>query len=327
MAATDSSKYAENQFLTVTAGRFPLMGEILADTLPRATAAIAGNPDFLTALGRLQTAAAAWDSGETTIANAEAALPAATLAFEDKLASLTRKPDADSNSLLETWDNILRSQVAYRGPLYQTLLPGGRSSFTRLTLEARLDALRDFGIRLSGQNGKPALVALGTTVATFSDAARVLRTAQTHAKSTLETARLAQETLRVHAARALYGLIGQGMSVWNDDPARVDTLWNVHLLRSTPRRIPAPPADTTWDPATRTLSTTVLPSRATRLEAWRSSPGSLPELLLTAAPGTTAVALPATVTFIPGTLYQLWLVAINSKGRSEEGPVRSWVAE
>lgn len=47
------------------------------------------------------------------MANAEAALPAMTLAFDDRMASLTRSPDADTASVLETWDTTIRSQVAY----------------------------------------------------------------------------------------------------------------------------------------------------------------------------------------------------------------------
>ena len=40
----------------------------------------------------------------------------------------------------------------------------------------------------------------------------------------------------------------------------------------------------------------------------------MPELLLTAGPGTTAIIIPATITFTPGGLYQLWLVGINLPG-------------
>ena len=52
----------------------------------------------------------------------------------------------------------------------------------------------------------------------------------------------------------------------------------------------------------------------------------MPELLLTAGPGATSILIPATITFTPGHLYQLWLVAINSKGRSTPGPVYNWTA-
>ena len=52
----------------------------------------------------------------------------------------------------------------------------------------------------------------------------------------------------------------------------------------------------------------------------------MPELLLTAGPGATAIIIPATITFIPGNLYQLWLVALNSKGNSPAGPVQNWTA-
>lgn len=326
MPSTEPSKYAENQFLAATIRSYPLMSEILADTLPRAAAATAGNAAFTPVLATLTTAATAWNSGETAIANAEAAQPAATFAFDDKMASLTRKPDADTSSLIENWDTTIRGQVAFGGPTYMLLLPNGRETLTAGTLDAKLDALRDFGTRLSAQAAKPALVTLGTAVTAFYTAALALRTAQTTAKTNLDTARAAQEPRRLTAAAALYALIGQGMVVWSTNPALVDTLWDVNILRNAPQIVPTPPLNTTWTPATRTLSTTALPAGATRLEAWRVGPGGMPELLLTAAPGTTALIIPATITFLPGGLYQLWLCGVNSKGRSTPGPVQNWTA-
>jgi hypothetical protein len=234
MSKTVLSKYAENQFLVATVGTYPLMSEILADTLPRAIAVTAGFPIFTTAITHLQIAANAWDAGETRVTNAAAALPGATLAFSDKMAALTRKPDVDTSSLLEIWDTTLRSQVAYRGPAYIALFPHGRRALTHGSLEKQLEALQEFGLRLTAHTSRPILVALGTAVTTFSNTARALRTAQTTAKAALENARLDQETLRVAAAAALYSLIGQGMATWGTNPAQVDTLWNVNLLRKKP---------------------------------------------------------------------------------------------
>ena len=326
MSTTSPSKYAENQFLSATEERYPLMSEILADTVPRAGAATAAFPVFIGVMMNLSSAAASWNTGETLIANTDAALPGFTLAFDDKMASLTRKPDADTASLLESWDTTIRGQVAYQGPTYLTLLPAGRETLTTGTREEQLDALRDFGLRLSAQTTKPVLVTLGTTVTTFSNSVRALRTTQTTAKGALETARLAQEPSRLAAAAALYALIGQGMISWSTTPLQVDTLWDVNILRNAPQQVPPAPLDTTWVAATRTLSTTALPLGATRLEAWRVGPGAMPELLLTAGPGATDIIIPATITFTPGGLYQLWLVALNSKGRSTPGPVQNWLA-
>ena len=326
MPTTEPSKYAENQFLSATVRRYPLMSEILADTLPRATTATAGIADFAPILADLADEVADWNAGETAIANAEAAQPAATFAFEDFMASLTRKPDADTNSPLETWDTTIRSTVAYQGPVYMSLLPQGRETITSGTIEEQLDAIRDFGGRLKDQTTKPALVTLAATVTAFFTQANTLRTAQTNAKAALETARQTQEQNRINAAAVLYALIGQGMVSWRSDPSRVDTLWDVNILRNAPQVPPEAPLDTTWDAATRSLSTSVMPVGATRIEAWRVGPGSMPELLLTAGPGATSILIPATITFTPGAVYQLWLVALNSKGKSSPGPVQTWTA-
>ena len=320
------SKYAENQFLVATVGSYALMSEVLADTLARATAVVGSNPAFAAVLANLNAAATAWNTGETLIANATAALPAATFAFEDKMAALTRKPDADTPSLIESWDTTIRGQVAYQGPVYMTLLPRGRETLTAGSWEERLDALRDFGLRLTGQVTKPVLIALGSTVTTFATAARTLRTTQISAKGTLAVVRAAQEPRRITAANALYALVGQAIVAFSGNPSQVDTVWNVDILRSPPQSVPAAPADTTWTPATRSLATTALPSGATRLEAWRLGPGGTPELLLTGPLGANSLTIPASITWTPGDLYQLWLVALNSRGPGAPGPVQNWTA-
>ncbi|MES2658640.1 MAG: hypothetical protein V4689_08475 [Verrucomicrobiota bacterium] len=327
MSAAISSKFAINPFLHSTRKRFPLMDEILADTGPRATVATAGDTSFTAILAELAAATTAWNSGATVIANAEAALGGLTLAFDDWMEGLRRQPDADTASLLEQWDSAIRAQVSYRGPVYRGLLPDGRRTLTHGSPEEQIDALRDFGIRLTAQTSRPVLVALGTTVTAFSTTARSRRTAQTTAKAALETARAAQEHHRLRAAEALYGLLGQGIATWRADPSRVDTLWDVNFLRRGRQHLPAAPAATTWDPATRTLSTPAMPAAATRLQAWRQGPGSMPELLLTGPSREISITLPANITFSPGGLYQLWLVALNSTGHSTPGPVQSWMAE
>ena len=322
----EPSKYAENQFDSTTRGRLALMGEILADTRPRLALAQFTNAGFTAALTALDAVIALWNTAETNRANAEAALPAATYSLTDKLASLTRKPDADTNSVLEGWDVIIRGQVAYQGPVYTLLLPNGRETLTTGTLEAQIDAGRDFGTRLTAQVLKPTLVGLGATVTTFYNATRALRTAQTNAKSTIEAALAAMEPLRVQAAAALFGMVGTGMSLWSATPDRVDTLFDVNLLRGTVQDVPSAPADTNWTPANRRLSTTNLPIGATRLEAWREGPGGMPEQLAIGETGALFVEIPANITFDVGDLYQLWLQARNSRGSSGAGPKQNWVA-
>lgn len=49
-------------------------------------------------------------------------------------------------------------------------------------------------------------------------------------------------------------------------------------------------------------------------------------MLGTGGTGETSFIVPAGIIFTPGVLYQLWLVALNSKGHSAPGPVQSWTA-
>lgn len=321
MGRSSVSKFAENPFLSGTVGRFPLMSEVLADTLPRAAGAVAGMPEFAGILGELEAAAAGWNAGETALSSAEAGLPAASLAFDDRMRALRRKPDAESNSLLEGWEARIRAEVAYRGTVYRELLPQGRGTLTAGSREEQLDALAALGERLAGQVTRPGLVALGAEVTGFYEEVRGLREAQTRAKAALEVARGNQEKLRVAAAAALYGLIGQGMVVWRATPGRVETLWDVNLLRPRRMKTPGAPGETGWEAAERRLFTNALPAGATRLEGWRRAPGGVPELLARGGRGETGVVVPAGIVFLPGVSYELWLCAANSRGRSGPGPV------
>lgn len=320
------SKYAENQFDSATVGRFPLMSALLADTKPRVALATGSHSEFELPGNLLDETITNWDAGETVLANAEANLPARTFAVTDKMDSLTRKPDADTNSPLETWDTAIRGQVAFQGPTYMLLLPQGRETLTVGTVEARLDAGRDFGIRLAAQSTKPVLIALGTTVTNFYNAARVLRLAQTMAKTTLDDARVQQEGHRVACAAALLNMVGVALQVFRDNPSMVDTLFDVNLLRGGTQDFPDAPADTTWNPAARKLSTTAMPAGASRLIAWREGPGGMPEQLAVGETGALEVIIPAGITFDVGDLYQLWLVSNNSKGSSEPSPKQNWTA-
>ena len=61
-------------------------------------------------------------------------------------------------------------------------------------------------------------------------------------------------------------------------------------------------------------------------EPLRVGPGGAPELLLIGLPGLTELIIPASITFTPGNLYQLWIQARNSRGSSPAGPVQNWTA-
>ncbi len=322
----EPSKYAENQFESATRKRFALMDEFLADLMPRATVVTTGIADFAGPMGELSMLVGAWNGASMAWANASAALPASTFAFEDKIASLTRTPDANTPSPLESWDATIRTQVAYQGPVYMSLLPDGRESFTTGAYELRLTALENLAAGLAAQSTKPVLVSLGATVNTFATAVRALRDAQTVAKSNVETTRNTLDSVRIGCAKSIYKLIGCGMMVWNATPEQVDSLFDVGILRRPVVDVPDAPVDTLWTPATRTLSTTTMPARGSRLEAWRIAPGGMPEQLHTGGFGETSVLIPATITWVSGGLYQIWLVALNASGPSAAGPIQNWTA-
>ncbi len=321
----DPSKYAENQFTTATDGSTILTSEIIADCKPKLALAASQNAGFAAINGEFISSSAAWDAAETVATNLEAGLKSATLALDEKLISLTRKPDADTNSDIEAWDAIIRSAVAFQGVTYTLLLPRGRETITTGSIEQQLDAIRDFGVRLADQTTKPTLVALGATVTTFATTARALRTAQTTKKTQLDDARGDLEALRILNCQILYAMVGTGMSIWRTTPEKVDDLFSISLLRGSVLQPPAIPTDTTLVVATRTVSTTVMPASATRLEVHRQAPGGAPELLVIGEPGELSIIIPNLFIFTAGVTYQIWLQARNSRGTSEPGPVQEWL--
>ena len=325
--ATELSKYAEDQFESATRDNASLMSEVLADVMPRIQAAATAKPELIPARDLLTSMNAAWDATETILANSEAGQIGATFAFEDKLLSLTRQPNADTNSPLDAWDLIIGGQTAFGSALYKTLLPHGRETLTGGTYIQRLDALHDFSLRLTAQAAKPPLVTLGATVLAFYNQANTLRGAQNTLKTNVDNARTEQEGVRKLCAAALYGMVGLGMWVFRNTPALVDTLFDINILRDPAQTIPTAPALPVWNPATRTLTISAMPSGATRLEFWREGPGGMPELLIIGERGALSVQIAATITFDVGDLYQLWLQARNSRGTSPASLNVSWEAE
>lgn len=320
------SKYADNQVEVATRDNATLLSEFAADTMPKVAAATLAHPEFTTVNGELISLDAAWSAAETVVVNAEAGQVGATAAFEDFMASLTRKPDINTKSPLDTWDYIINGVYATGSPAYKILLPQGRETLTVGTYQARLDAIRDFGIRLAAEAGKPTLIALGTTVTAFYTLGKTKRNFQMNRKTAVENGRVDMEGVRLLFSAKFYKMIGVAMGVWELQPHLVDTVWDVNLLRNPAQVIPAPPIDIFWDALTRTLRTTALPDGATRLEFWREGPGGMPELLSLGEKNALSVQIPATVTFDIGDLYQLWLQARNSRGSSPAGPKVSWEA-
>ena len=323
----EPSKYAQDQFDSATTDNASLMSEILADVMPRILSASIAHVELIPARDLLNSTSALWDAAETILANSEAGQIGATFAFEDKLSSLTRQPNADTNSPLDSWDIIIAGQTAYGSALYKTLLPRGRETLTAGTYIQQLDAIHDFSLRLTAQVAKPALVALGATVLAFYNQANALRNAQNTLKTTVDNARTDQEGVRKLCAASLYGMVGLGMWVYRATPALVDTLFDVNILRDPAQVVPGAPGLPIWTPATRTLTLAALPPGATRAEVWREGPGGMPELLIIGARGALSVQIPANITFDIGDLYQLWMQSRNSKGSSAPGPKVSWEAE
>ena len=283
-----------------------------------------GNAAFEPALSSLTNQRNTWGYGNTAIINAEATQLSSTLAVEAKLDSMSHKPDVDTPSPLDSWENTIEAVAPKGGTLYKLLLPHGRETLTGGKIDNRVSEMTAFTLRLTNQTAKPTLVDLGNgAVGAFRGSLETLRHTQELAKARVEELRGDQEALRLLATAAMYSAIGLGMQIYKDTPERVDELFDVNLLRGPGQEIPTAPIDTAWDAATRTLSTTEMPMDATHLVAYRQGEGGAPELLAGGADELT-VGIPASFTFDPGEPYDLWLVAKNSRGMSPAGPVVIW---
>ena len=321
-------KFASNTFRIITENNTALAGEILRDHAPKLALATVTYPAFATVNGETISLLAAWDAGEQVDINTEAAQLAATLLVDDKLAAMTRKPSVDENSPLEAWDSAIRVVVAYQGGTYTILLPHGRETLTGGSAAERIEALEGFVTRLKAQVSKPALVTLGNTVDVFYQALKTLHFAQQNRINEHRQAQTDLTTLRRMVAKQCFRNTGIAMSIWCDevDNPRIEGLFDMALIRDEAPELPAQAALPTWVPATRTLSVTALPDRATRLEAWRIGPGSAPELLAVGEAGATSVVIPAMYIFTPGSLYQLFVKGRNGRGAGEASPSVSWTA-
>lgn len=324
--STANSTYASNQIEVATRDNATLLSEFAADAMPKVAAATLTHSEFAPVNGELISAYALWGAAETIVANAGAGQIGATAAFEDFMASLTRRPNIDTKSPLEDWDYIINGVYSAGSPSYKTLLPQGRETVTVGTYQQRLDALRDFGIRLTNEAGKPTLIALGTVVTTFYNTANMKRNFQLNRKTALDNGRVDMEAVRLLFCGKFYKMIGVAMGVWEQQPELVDTVWDVNMLRDPAQVIPAAPDLPVWTPGTRTLSVLALPEGATRLEFWREGPGGMPELLALGEKGALSVQIAAAITFDVGDLYQLWFQARNSRGSSPASPKVTWLA-
>ena len=162
----------------------------------------------------------------------------------------------------------------------------------------------------------------------FRTALNGLWNGQNTAENVHRASRTNIELLRVTAARQFFRNTGAAMMAWNAEInlPRIEGLFDLSLVRGDTQAVPDAPSDTTWVPATRTLSTTAMPANATRLETWRQRHGGAPELLAVGAAGELSVVIPAEYTFTTGEDYQLWLQGRNGRGTSAPGPKQSWTA-
>ncbi len=198
------------------------------------------NPAFLPGLEEITTARTAWSDGMTAIRNAEADRLSKTMAMEAKLATLTHKPDIETASLLDKWDLAIRTIAPQGSSLYIQLLPHGRETLTKGSSLQRTLALDYFSTRLSKQTDRPTLIALSdTSVKPFAASTTALRDAHALTKAKVRQLRGAQEQLRKDAAADLFSAVALGMRICKKTPHRVDELFNVHLLRRVPKKIPA----------------------------------------------------------------------------------------
>jgi hypothetical protein len=321
-------QFASNTFRIVTEGSTSLMGEIFRDHAPKLAAAAAKWSDLVDVNNETVSLFAAWDAGEQLEINAEASQLSSTAAVEDKFASMTRKPDLDTNSPMESWDATIRSTVAFEGTTYTLLLPRGRATLTEGSNAQRIEALEGFYTRLKAQTAKPALVSLGNVVQTFYNQLNGLYTFQQTQIVAYATARKDLATLRGLVARQCYRNTGKAIFTWCDEVnnARIEGLFDMSLIREQAPEKPDQAALPVWAPAIRTLTVPALPDRATRLEAWRIGPGGAPELLAVGEAGATSVVIPAIYTFTSGSLYQLFVKGRNARGAGEASPSVSWTA-
>ena len=325
MSAT-LSHFASNQIEVATRDNNNLLSMLAEDLMPKVLSATIPHPEFLPVYGELLSYDAAWEAVDVILVNKEAARVGKTAIFEDAMEGISRKPNIDTNSPLESWDNVLIGVYAYGSPKYKEIMFRGREALTVGTYVDRLKALDGFHKRLAGETTKAALVALGVTVKAYYEVLADKRDKQNTAKAAVDTARTDKEAIRLIFCAKIFKMLGVGMQVFCEEPEKVDTLWDVNIIREVPQVVPGPPVDSTWNAGSLSMGATALPEGATGFELWRQGEGGMPERLAVGARGELSVAVPAEVTFDSGEVYEIWLQARNGKGSSIPGPKTSWTA-
>lgn len=250
----DTWHYLENQFLSVTKKRRGLADAIYKDHLAKLTGKLPGNAALAPLLAGITAAGAPWSVKYGEWKNARAEYRGTTQAVENLLAILQRKPVGGGRSKIEEWDSKIRAYWSPGDPIYETLLPQGRESFTTGArdqmldevgllagrIQVQADALAAAAAAASGAEAAllteqgDALLALKPSVVAFSAQVNAARSVQTQKEGFVDEFSEQLEPLRVDLCVALYRNVGSLMAMLAPHQAEVAGYFDLQLIMAPP---------------------------------------------------------------------------------------------
>ena len=130
---------------------------------------------------------------------------------------------------LNNWDRLIQAAFAKGSAIYLSIFPQGHKIFQRGTALARINAVAQLVLALTGKAGVTAVL---TDVTNFNAQLVAANAAQTGNMGTTATLSNAVEATRVTAMGMLYNILGQCMVQFSDDPTVSGFIFDLDTVRT-----------------------------------------------------------------------------------------------
>lgn len=214
--------YLQNPFDNVTKRNFKKMFLLATDHFDKLKQQAPGNPQIQALLDFGQENFDAYIEQYRKGSTDSATYRMKTATFENMIAEL-------SGTLIRRWDVTIQVLYDVVDPIYKALLPNGRKPFQSGSYDLRIDQVFSLADRLKEF---PDLRELEETIRTFGDRLIESRTAQQGVDGVEKTNSDDLEMKRQALAHTMHGIFGSLVRLYYDNPARVESFYDLQYLRS-----------------------------------------------------------------------------------------------
>lgn len=229
-------KYAQNQFLSVTDGRRPLMLTIGADHTAKLQAKLGSpaDPDVQTCIDRVQPQYDDFQLKMVTFDVRSGTRKGQTEMVEALLQELV-------SQRVPTWDATVQLAYLPSTPQYTQIFPDGRAPFGSGKKDERILAVQTLAMRLAAF---AEFATLQSSVEMFYASLDSARDTQQGSEGEIKSASDAAELARVALAIGLFANVGTLMAKHAAEPWRLEEYFELQLLRTSGGGSATPPGET-----------------------------------------------------------------------------------